>query len=281
MESLNAHERAFYHQRDNAVKSRKAAAAAAAAAAAGGAGAGNTDPAVRDFMIRLVDSGKASVDMPALASGNGVLMASTALDKSFIVQPQRANTAGNAFGGYLIHEAYTLAQASMYMFCGRPASLQHVNKIIFAKAVHIGDLIRLRSRILYASGEETETGADSATAGTDAAVVAPSGTGGSGRKTGRRAICDITCHVVKPEEVSSVLSNRFSFVFSLDETPSPSVTAMPIPASAGSRTKKTKVILPSTKEEVISLYDAASGVLGLSLAQIEANYGYRPAGPAR
>ena len=65
---------------------------------------------------------------------------------------------------------------------------QFVNKIEFQRPVHIGDLIRLRSRISYLSSS-----------------------------TPRKAICDITYYIVKPEKVSTSLSNRFSFIFELGD----------------------------------------------------------------
>ena len=181
------------------------------------------------------------------------------------------------FGGYLIHEAFTLAQASLYMFGGTQAALTHVHKIVFRHPVHIGDLIRLRSRIVYVTDEMP-----------------------------RRAVCDITCHVVKPERVSSILSNRFSFVFTLEEgqegqrqvclcvvcwhhprsvalaavlihpppppPPPPPGPPAPPPPRAGPGEKR---ILPSTKEECMALFAAATNVLQQSTEGIARDYQYR------
>jgi hypothetical protein len=67
------------------------------------------------LMISMVDHGKAMVDMPALCfriRPHRVLMNSTVLENSFICQPQKTNTAGNVFGGFLLNRACSLAQVS-------------------------------------------------------------------------------------------------------------------------------------------------------------------------
>ena len=189
-------------------------------------GASNeVDVTARDAMVRLVDAGKAMVDMPALAHAGRVLMGSTVLENSFICQPQKSNTAGNVFGGYLLHQACSLASSSIYMFSGQTVNPQLVNKIEFQRPVHIGDLIRLRSRISYLSSS-----------------------------TPRKAVCDITCHIVKPEKVSTCLSNRFSFIFELEDC------------------ARLKAVQPCTKEEVLALFDAAAQVHGDNTSEFFAEY---------
>jgi len=222
-EGMTEHEALFHRRRAEAAAARKAQQQGQGPAAA----AEEEDTATKQLMVGLVDRGKAMVDMPALVS-RGVLMGSTALENTFVCQPQKTNTAGNVFGGYLLHEALTLAQASMYMFSGQLGSLTRVHRISFRWPVHIGDLIRLRSRVSYVTDEWP-----------------------------RRAVCDITCHVVKPEQARSTLSSRFSFVFSLGGG-----------GAAGAR----KQVLPATREEAAALLTAACTVLGRSTEEVADEY---------
>lgn len=137
----------------------------------------------------LQNLGKSIVDMPALAINNSyVLQQTTALENSFICEPQKSNTGGRVFGGFLINKAYMLAQANAYLFSGMQAHLTLVDKITFKRPVEIGDLIRLRSRVTYASNE-----------------------------TPRRMVVQCTCDVVHPEKGQSHQSNKFTFVFTCSE----------------------------------------------------------------
>jgi acyl-coenzyme A thioesterase 9 len=183
----------------------------------------------KDCIVHMVDEGKSMVDMPGLFYNSNVLMKDTTQENSFICQPQKTNTAGNIFGGFLIHSAFTLAEASVYMFSGRQANLSFVDEIIFAQPVHIGDLIRLRSRVVYVSKELP-----------------------------RRMVCDITVHVVKPEQVKSFLSNKFTYVFTC--------------ASEDSHLHHDQVIIPSTAEEANSLYTRATDVLKIDEETIRSDY---------
>lgn len=54
-----------------------------------------------EALSQLVESGSAIEDMPALAHPNAVLMKLTALENSFICQPQNVNTSRRVFGGFL------------------------------------------------------------------------------------------------------------------------------------------------------------------------------------
>ncbi len=176
---MTAAEKRFYDERAAAAAARKGAEAESVFDIA-------TLSARKMALENALSRGKALQNLPCLA-GPGVLMSSTALENTFICQPQKCNTAGKVFGGYLIHEACNLAQASMYMFSGRPAQLLFIPKIVFRRPVLIGDMIKLSARVVYASREQP-----------------------------RRAMCEITCQIVKPEQASSLLSNHFSFVFALE-----------------------------------------------------------------
>jgi acyl-coenzyme A thioesterase 9 len=77
------------------------------------------------------------------------------------------------FGGFLMHRAYDLALATCYTFAGALLSycknividskllvfvgayprFQEVGEITFKKPVDIGDLVRLKSRVVYTSDD--------------------------------------------------------------------------------------------------------------------------------
>eukprot|EP00596_Hydrurales_sp_CCMP1899_P003825 CAMPEP_0119038526 /NCGR_PEP_ID=MMETSP1177-20130426/7498_1 /TAXON_ID=2985 /ORGANISM="Ochromonas sp, Strain CCMP1899" /LENGTH=471 /DNA_ID=CAMNT_0007001231 /DNA_START=164 /DNA_END=1576 /DNA_ORIENTATION=- len=138
----------------------------------------------------LVERGSAMEDMPALARPNAVLMKYTALENSLLCQPQNVNTAGRVFGGYLMHRAYDLAQATSYIFAGAYPHFLEVDQIDFKKPVDIGDLVRLKSRVVFTNDDPSMS------------VV----------------MIEVTCQVVRPEKASSFVSNEFNFVFRFDNS---------------------------------------------------------------
>jgi acyl-coenzyme A thioesterase 9 len=138
---------------------------------------------------KMLEKGKSMTNMPALhAHNNSVLQQTTALENSFICEPQKSNTGGRVFGGFLINKAYMLAQANAYLFSGMQGTLTLVDKITFRRPVEISDLIRLRSRCTYSSNE-----------------------------TPRRMVVQVTCDVVHPEHGTSFQSNNFTFVFTCSD----------------------------------------------------------------
>jgi acyl-coenzyme A thioesterase 9 len=52
-----------------------------------------------------------------------------------------------------VHWAYDLALATGYMFAGSYPIFYEVSRIEFARPVDIGDLVRLRSRVVYTSDD--------------------------------------------------------------------------------------------------------------------------------
>eukprot|EP01035_Chromulina_nebulosa_P018383 gene18383-24082_t len=126
--------------------------------------------------------------MPALAHPNAVLMKATALENSFVCQPQSGNTAGRVFGGFLMHRAYDLALATGYTFAGSYPQFREVDKIIFKSPVDIGDLIRLKSRIVNTIDDPIHP----------------------------LAQVEVTCQIIRPEKASSIVSNTFNFEFIFD-----------------------------------------------------------------
>lgn len=150
----------------------------------------NNETLSLESLTALVERGCAVEDMPALAHPNAVLMKATSLENSLICQPQSGNTGGRVFGGYLIHRAFDLALATAYTFSGSYPYFKAVDKIMFKRPVDIGDLVRLKSRVVYTSDDP----------------IRPT------------AQVEITCQIVKPEKASSFVSNTFNFTFGFQQS---------------------------------------------------------------
>lgn len=182
----------------------------------------------------MLEKGKSIINMPALASHNGyVLQETTALENSFICEPQKSNTGGRVFGGFLINKAYMLAQANAYLFSGMHSTLTLVDKITFRRPVEISDLIRLRSRVSYCDSESP-----------------------------RRMVVQVTCDVVHPERGESFQSNSFYFVF----------TSSGEEEAVTSDAFQSKTIVPNNRLEAEYLYNSAVNVLGLAPDAIEKDF---------
>ena len=152
----------------------------------------NTSISLCDTRIMsLIERGNAAKDMPALAHPSTVLMSQTCHENTLIMNPQNVNTAGRVFGGYLMHRAYDLALATCYTFAGAYPKFKEVGEVTFKKPVDIGDLVRLRSRVVYASDNED----------------------GTFKPT---AHVEVECQVVRPEKASSFVSNTFDFSFTFE-----------------------------------------------------------------
>lgn len=177
-------EKNFFNEREEIMKKRKSVSAA-------GASAVSAESKVA--LQALVDSGSAILDMPALAHPNAVLMRSTTLENSFICQPQHVNTAHKVFGGFLMRRAYDLAAATSYTFAGKPAHLHEIDRINFKHPVEIGDLVRLKSKIVYSNNDP----------------IKPS------------VVCEVICQIVRPEKTSSSVSNTFNFTFGFSDQVNP------------------------------------------------------------
>ena len=86
----------------------------------------------------------------------------------------------------------------------RPHFLE-VDRIEFSKPVDIGDLVRLRSRVLYSSSNRGVTNGS----GSGSGGVADAVDNGSGAKEQEQVVLvEVTCQIVRPEKASSFLSNR-------------------------------------------------------------------------
>ncbi len=139
----------------------------------------------REAILQLIEAGSSTKDMPALAHPCSVLMAYTALENSLVCQPQNVNTAGRVFGGFIMHRAYDLALATCYTFAGAYPVFLQSDSIAFRKPVDIGDLLRLKSRVVFTSDDPAHP----------------------------RLVVEVSCQVVRPEKASSFVSNTFLFTF--------------------------------------------------------------------
>jgi acyl-coenzyme A thioesterase 9 len=95
-----------------------------------------------------------------------------------------------------VHRAFSLAEATAYLFAGARPTFLEVDRIEFRKPVDIGDLVRLKSRVLYSSSNVAAAAAAAAGSGADKVVLV-----------------EVICQIVRPEKAASLLSNRFHFVF--------------------------------------------------------------------
>eukprot|EP01039_Chlorochromonas_danica_P003490 gene3490-3823_t len=139
----------------------------------------------KDAIIQLVEAGCSIKDMPALAHPSCVLMSYTALENSLVCHPQNVNTAGRVFGGFIMHRAYDLALATCYTFAGCYPVFLESDSIAFRRPVDVGDLLRLKSRVIFTSDDPIHP----------------------------RVVVEVLCQVVRPERASSFVSNSFMFTF--------------------------------------------------------------------
>jgi len=91
-----------------------------------------------------------------------------------------------------MHRAYDLAHATCYAFAGVYPHFKEVDEILFKRPVDIGDLVRLKSRVVYTSNNKD----------------------GDSRP---QVQIEVTCFVVKPESHSSYISNTFDFIFQFED----------------------------------------------------------------
>eukprot|EP01039_Chlorochromonas_danica_P009558 gene9558-10565_t len=139
----------------------------------------------KDAIIQLMEAGSSIKDMPALAHPSCVLMSYTALENSLVCHPQNVNPAGRVFGGFIMHRAYGLALATCYTFAGCYPVFLESDYIAFRRPVDVGDLLRLKSRVIFTSDDPIHP----------------------------RVVVEVLCQVVRPERASSFVSNSFVFTF--------------------------------------------------------------------
>lgn len=178
---------------------------------------------------RLIDAGCVLRDMPALANAsqrnthinNAILMQSTTLENILVCQPQNVNTAGKVFGGFIMHKAYDLAIASCYLFAGKYPIFLESDRIAFKRPVNVGDLLRLRSRVIYTHHPRRPDSSEEIS------------------NDHQKVVVEVSCQIVKPEEAQSFVSNTFLFTFAV------------INDDVKKSSHQLKRVLPVTREEAV------------------------------
>ncbi|GAX82172.1 hypothetical protein CEUSTIGMA_g9600.t1 [Chlamydomonas eustigma] len=173
----------------------------------------------RKWMTPLLNEARVLKELPALSRHDAVPISHSSLENTFVTQPQHQNMHGRVFGGFLMRRAYELAFATAYMFLGGRPSFIKVDEVSFKRPVDIGDLLRLRSRILHTTTNRKVSGTD---------------------KLEGLLFVEVEASVTKPEQLSVANSNTFIFVFA-------------------SRTcnQPLKRMLPTTEEEALAAFECS------------------------
>mmetsp|Transcript_43768 Transcript_43768/g.103424 ORF Transcript_43768/g.103424 Transcript_43768/m.103424 type:complete len:417 (+) Transcript_43768:90-1340(+) len=111
---------------------------------------------VQTTLEAMVAEGHIMSDLPSVRIKQGtmgkVLMNVTARECLLLTKPQERNTAGRVFGGFLMRECYNLAFATCFAFSGLHPVFIEVTDFVFGKAVQVGSLLQLKSRVIHTSG---------------------------------------------------------------------------------------------------------------------------------
>jgi len=68
--------------------------------------------------LALIEQGRLLTELPGPSKSGAVLSVATALENTFVTQPQTRNMSGRVFGGFLMKRAFELAFSTAYMFSG-------------------------------------------------------------------------------------------------------------------------------------------------------------------
>jgi len=137
--------------------------------------------------LRLMKEAEPLLTIPALAHRDSILSRDTKLSNALICHRQQRNVYGRIFGGFLMRRAYEIAFTTAYLFCGSQPRFVEVDEVVFKKPVNVGDLLRLDSCVLYTSQNPLSMNP--------------------------LIHIQVVATVVKPEEVSTFISNTFHFTF--------------------------------------------------------------------
>ncbi|KAL0026597.1 hypothetical protein WJX77_009204 [Trebouxia sp. C0004] len=184
---------------------------------------------------QLLGEARAMIDMPSLTSGNAMLMRDTAMQNTFVCQPQQRNIHGRVFGGFIMRRAYELAFATAYMFAGQRPTFKEVDEVTFMRPVDVGDLLKFRSCIIHTAA--------SASCPNKATIYA-----------------EVVASVAQPEQVASNMSNMLTFVFEVSQDHVADADTRKGSSAASPRTVKR--VLPATNEEAQKVYQFFPGQAG-------------------
>ena len=148
-----------------------------------------TRAAKKAFADALAADARTLAELPALAPRDVVPSSATRTENIFVAQPQQRNLSGRIFGGFLLRRAFELAFATTYVFGGDRPVFKQVSDMDFLRPVDVGDLLRLKSRVLHASVSDEDEH--------------------------KRSCVDVEVEafVTKPERAASEVSNTFLFKF--------------------------------------------------------------------
>ncbi|KAL7529830.1 hypothetical protein ACHAWF_003125 [Thalassiosira exigua] len=147
---------------------------------------------------KLLEEAGPLLRMPSLADPDTVLMDSTAQSNAMVAQPQARNLHDRIFGGFLMRRAFELAFSTAYLFGGDRPRFLEVDDITFDKPVDVGDLLVLKSRVLYTMPRGGDLGAY-----VDDHAGLP------------LVNVEVECWVNQPEQKKAEVSNHFYFTFAL------------------------------------------------------------------
>ena len=158
----------------------------------------------RLFVEDVTRAARALRELPALAPAQDVAMDATRTENMFVAQPQQRNLSGRIFGGFLLRRAFELAFATTYVFGGAKPKFHSVADMNFLRPVEVGDLMRIRARVLHA----TRT------------------------SCGRPSVdVEVEALVTKPESLRSEVSNTFMFKFDVGDANEGRVVRRVLPSS--------------------------------------------------
>ena len=217
-------ERAALAEERRARRQAKAAAAAVAAEASSSSSASSSSNSDLDARVEaaaelLVREAAAAADLPALAAGDAIPSKLTAAGNTFLCQPQQRNIVGRVFGGFLMRRAFELAFSSCYVHSGFRPRFTELERVEFMAPVAVGDLLRLRGKVLHVSSSSSAAAAAEAT-----------------------VRIKVRADVVKPEQAASEISNTFVFAFKV-----------PLRGKGNEEgALSVKRVLPETREEALA-----------------------------
>lgn len=135
------------------------------------------------------------LNMPSLACPDSILLSQTELTNCEIAQPQTRNLASQIFGGFLMRRACELAYSTVWVFGGARPTFFEVDQVSFGMPVNVGDLLKFKSRVLYAQTEE--------------------GPLRDFKGMTKTVSVEVEAWVLDPVDSSATLANQFYFTFAL------------------------------------------------------------------
>jgi acyl-coenzyme A thioesterase 9 len=192
-------------------------------------GVHESHPDVQPLLSSLNRFAQFLSDLPALAPPSLLPIASTCLEDAFLVQSQHRNTAGRAFGGFLMRRAFELSFASAFLFAGARPAFVRCDEVSFEKPVDIGSLLKFSARVFAAWPE-------------------PDGVQVDGKVPWLIA-AETVAHLVQPEKRTVERTNAFKYILRCR-----------LPAN-----ERARIVVPTTEEDAIRLESLLGGLGSVDL----------------